>query len=177
MSAQRKAIRHAMRDMLLGATDAGQRVYTNRGVRLDESLFPAIVIMNAGESIEEHAIAPLIYKREAEISVEVHVQPGSTADDLLDDLAEQVEAVFWPDETLGGTTEELRLLRVSETAVEGEARQDIAALALVYRATYFSEQPEAQGLNDLKTVHVEHETGQGDNEVSEAEDLITLPTD
>ncbi|MCP3916148.1 MAG: hypothetical protein GY711_11380 [bacterium] len=177
MSAQRKAIRHAMKAMLIAAgTAAGERVFTNRGHALNEQQLPAIVIVNGGEQIEEHTKAPLEYEREAEIRVEIYVRREDTADDDLDDLADEVEQAIFFDESVECTVEKVRLTGVSETVVEADANVDTAAIALTYTATYFTAQPDAEGLFDLEHVHAEYETGGGDNEVPEAVDDIAIPT-
>jgi len=103
MGERLKAIRTALRDALLNRTNAGDRVSTNRADPHWQDQLPAIVIYTGSESVERDQAAPPAYRRVARVIVEMaveHSEVGPGPDDLVDDLAEQVEQVFFEDPEL-----------------------------------------------------------------------------
>jgi len=174
MTAQRKAIRQAMQAAIVAAsTAAGGRVFTNRSIAYDRGELPLVNVLNAGESVEEHGSGvPLEYERDAEINVVLSVEETATADDELDDLAGEVEQALLADETLGGTTDRLRISRVGETQIGSSGDVNFGFLVLGFTARYHSviDTPDPA---ELQSVHVEYETGP-DNDTPEAVDDIDL---
>lgn len=97
MSVERKAIRAAMRDQLLGATRAGNSVDTNRAVPHRKSQLPALSIYTRSEQAEkfEHHGS---HMRTVRVAVELFTQEpnGVLIDDELDDFCEEVESrILW----------------------------------------------------------------------------------
>ena len=108
MTTRRKDIRHAVRD-LLGTADAdgnyptnvGEHVYATRMVPVDLERQDVIAVYTFDDQIDdEHGWEPdQSNRRLLTLAIEI-ITGGEDADDRLDDLTEQVEAVLAKDPQL-----------------------------------------------------------------------------
>lgn len=99
MAHKRKQIRDAVVQALkTGPTDAGQDVFADRLKSLKSIEYPSIVVFNRSESAEVDTDGTRTYLRKLQCVVEACTRPSleqdGSADDDLEDLAEQIELVF-----------------------------------------------------------------------------------
>lgn len=202
MSVRRKAIRKGIQTILKGKTDAGANVFSNLASATWCEDIPLIVVYARQEEIEQLNVSPREYRRALEISIEIIAQgpedpnasEGKFLEDILDDIAEQVETELGRDETVGqldrlegndcALVDELILNNV-EFEYRGEGKKPSGSVKLIYNAMYTEKRPasvdqqaEAYGIADFKTAHAEwkvgHDDDAPDNNV-EAEDTVTIP--
>lgn len=108
MTVERKAIRCRVKAALLGRTRAGQNVRTNRVEPIiperdlsAAEVFASLLVYTLAENPTVHTDSPRTYERPLELAVEVFVWQGpeldaEAAEDLIDELADQVECVVEP---------------------------------------------------------------------------------
>jgi hypothetical protein len=128
-------IRTAVYGLLLNTTGAGQRVYKTKTLPYQErylAVFPAIAIYSTnsrpdpvegrlcGLSVQTHSVA-----------VELFVQQNDGADDALDDLAAEVEALIMDDQTLGGIAVSGRL-DSTESKLYAESERLLTSCAMYF---------------------------------------------
>lgn len=198
MSARRKAIRKGMQKVLLDKTDAGGKIYTNLSSAIWDSDLPQVIIYPRSEEVTELNVAPREYKRTLQMAVEVvasgpegsHPDDGKPVEDVLDDIADQVERELNRDERLGiftytdGDGNEKSEALVDELILSSvefefdEGKDSIGSARLVYSATYYEFRPQSlveQGItNDFTgadtTWNVDKREG------DEASDTVNVPT-
>jgi len=146
MSHGRKIIRHAIRDLLIGKTAAGTRVYTNRRTALWDNALPAIVIFTSSQDDELFNVSPRDLKRSVQIGIELVTAAEGVIplDDVMDDLSEQVERILFNnpmlrrhiDDADGAVAEPLLPLR-TETDTNYEGIKPIGGMRLNWEAIYY----------------------------------------
>lgn len=155
----RAEIRAKVYELLLGQTTCGDAVYKNRArpfIQAEgwQNELPALVIYTNDESVALYNEAPREYARTSNIIVEIHAAADEQTDDLLDNIAEQVEVLisrfnweaFNVDFGLGSTR--MQLIDAGAQVVNG-------ALAVTFEMTYYSPLPDAgkaDSLDDLLRV-------------------------
>lgn len=197
MSLKRIQIRKAVQSVLLGKTRAESRVYSNLSSVYWQEEFPAIGIFTRGEAVAVLNTAPREYQRTIELVVEILAsgsetpESGELAEDVADQIAEQVELELNRDETFGeienavGKREALvdsLELQTVEFDFQGEGVKPLAACRLVYSLKYTQFRPgslaEQEGVGNLETINakwkVGHDSAAPDN-VVELEDNVSLP--
>lgn len=199
MTTRRKEIRKAIQALLIDKTDAGANVFSNLSSSLWSEDLPQIAIYTRSENIEAMNVAPREYKRYVEIAIEIVAEgpedpnsdDGKYLEDILDDIAEQVETEMNRDETIGTYTDafgnscvlvdELILNNV-EFEFRGEGSKPTGSARLIFNALYHDYRPadqSQQGINDnLETVVADWKVGHNDSEpddVIEASDEIDIP--
>lgn len=176
MAHPRKIIREAVKALLLNQTDAADRVYSNRSRPQNVNKLPAIGIYNVGDSAEVFDESPRRYRRRFNIAVDCYVKysGGEEVDDILDDLADQVEKAVFADTTAGGTVDDIRLGETSDVMVSVQ-REQTAMLTITWQATLYQDAPEADAdlLDDMTATHVDWDIPDGDP--VDADDNIDLP--
>lgn len=105
MTVRRMEVRHAVRDRLIDATAAGDRVYVTRKRSVWSSKLPALAVYTTEETEPElvSASEPLIWRRELVVAVDVLVdESDGIPDDQVDLICQQVEqAIFGGERLLG----------------------------------------------------------------------------
>jgi hypothetical protein len=175
----RTQIRQTIASMLDGATSAGSEVYTNRTRRFRVENLPALVIYDVGEQVQLYNESPREYRRQMQLAVDLYVEDaspesGQPIDEILDDLADEVEQKLYNDTTAQDNLDDLRLQEVSDVMVSDDQRQQLGMVTLTWQATYYQEAPEieASTLNDLQSTHTDWQIDE-DDEI-EAEDNVSL---
>ena len=194
MPHQRLVIRHAVRDRLLGATAAEDRVFTTRLVPYRRTKLPAIAVYTRAEPVdpESRNTAPRELTRNLQLVIEVAVAEGSSVrgvpvavdqlDDALDGLAVEVERVMDADPWLGGAAGDSLLTSTDVDVivdVDGRAlEQPIGLVTLTYAITYRTQAPDPADvpLDDFKRATIRHDLSGIVSPKNVAEDDITLPT-
>lgn len=98
----RETVRDAFVTALTGLTTTGARVYPSRVYPSGDIHLPGLSIYTQEESLDEDTeVMGTKQFRNLEVVVEARVKLASGADDQLDDIAAEVEAALFADETLG----------------------------------------------------------------------------
>ncbi len=207
MSVRRKEIRKGVQAILKAAnSDAGLangvglKIFSNLSTAVWSEDLPQVAIFSRNEVVEEYAKAPREYKRNLELAIEImaaapedpNAADGTFLEDLLDDIAEEIETELNRDETVGELAklfgnscklvDELLLTNV-EFEYSGEGSKPTGSCRLIYNVVYHEFRPaliDQQGItDDLEEVNVEWFVGH-DNDapdsVIEATDEIAIPT-
>lgn len=190
MAHRRKAIRTAVIKALKNKTLAGENVFTNQSTPQWDKDLPAILVYSESETATEQNVAPRELKRVLELRIECIARGNDTenadddkpsVEDILDDLAEQVECELSRDDSLDCTASDI-ILTGTEFQFEGEGAFPIGSARLRYEVTYYQHVPDTRakqaGIEDAKTIeadwHVGHD-GAPDLTNIEAEDTVELP--
>lgn len=145
----RQKIRHAVRDLLRGTdgarpTTAGRKVYASRVVPIMPSHFPALLVYTTTD--KRDASAPYeangIVRHLLTVNVEV-AAGGEDADDQVDALCAEVEAVLATDANLGGAVESLTWQQ-TEIDLAGDGDQPVVAARMELEAVYYTAPPEEE---------------------------------
>lgn len=138
MAHQRKIIRHAIVALLTDATSAAGRVEATRVDPNKKGQLPAIGVYSSSEDSEANGTEPRELAREVKIQIAGWVAEGAEkADDLMDDLAEQIESAMDADRYLGGAAAESVLVSTS-TEVSGEGDPKVGVIVMTYSVTYYT---------------------------------------
>ena len=189
----RKLIRKKLVEILKNSTDAGVNVFPNATIppwhsELSES--PVILVYVRSESASEYAVAPRELEREIDMAIEIVATgpeenlevetPGKekSLEDILDDIAEQVENAIDSDDSLQGTADN-SILKNSELEFDSSGGSPIGSCRLTYGVTYYTHAPRdtsKQNANDdFETNKVDYNISDDDN-TREATDTVDIPT-
>ncbi len=186
---KRKLIRKQVVSLLKNKTDVGKRVFPNASIPIWEKELPVILIFPRSEPATEYAQAPKELNRDLDLAVEI-VAKGPEVDedgneprgqkslqDILDDIAEQVEDLMSPDTSLGGTADESSLTN-TEFEFESIGGVPIGSARLTFEITYKTFYPrnvDKQGsIEDFKKSEIEYNIG-ADPLTREAKDSLDIP--
>lgn len=199
MASRRKIIRKRLVSILKNQTDAGERVFSNASVPSWIEELPVILVYPRTEDAEKFNQAPLEFRRDINMLIEVQVkgteQPfdtqkgdGLTAEDALDDIIEQIECAIFKDDSLGcddqnrAIADEV-LISSTEFEFESDGAQTIGGARLNLVVTYYEHAPESvdkqAGLGKFSKVHADWHVGHDDDDPDltnkEAEDDVVIP--
>jgi hypothetical protein len=165
---QRKVIRDAVVAALTGTTDAGTRVKATR-VEPNRALgLPALAIYTSSEEIDPDSVATAPRKLLRHLTLKVTGWVVDTAaapaDDAMDALAEEIEAVMELDRYFGGAAEGAgSVLSSTETGVLDDGDPLIGVVTLTYQIDYYFVPEAPTLLNDYlrtgTTMQIEGTTG------------------
>jgi hypothetical protein len=141
MSHKRTDIRNALKTILLGtapsyATDAEDRVYTNRTYNVQKSKLPAIIIHDETEIAIYLDMRTARLNRKVTMNVTALVTASSDYDTELDDLCKQVEDTINSNRFLNGTCIGTLLQKTDFLFEAGE--KTIGQATLTYEIQYIS---------------------------------------
>lgn len=103
----RKEIRKRVAAVLQNATSAADRVHQSRMIKIKPETLPCILVYTNKEDCEVYDTAPKSYKKTLSLDIEIVAEGNALLDDTLDDICNQVEAVFNEDQHLGAPGAEL----------------------------------------------------------------------
>jgi len=187
----RKAIRDQVVKILKNKTAVGPRVFPNSTVPTWEKELPVILIFPTSEPASKFSAAPRELERTLTLAVEI-VASGPEVDeegnpppagvksleDILDEIAEQVECEMSRDTSLADTADDSVLVN-SEFEFEGIGGVPIGSARLSFEISYLTHYPRSidkqGGGTDFKTSKVEYHTGRVDDDSREAEDTVVIP--
>jgi len=178
---ERKAIRYALVRILQGKTDVEQRVYANRPTPLWTQELPCICVYTSREPVSS-VTRPTIYGRDLEVVIEIVCTPDKMMDDVLDDIAEQVEQVLGDNEFITDEdgqvydfVERLDLVN-TDIAISTDGKDYVGSCRLTVTIPYkagMGEPSESDSVDDFKIADVKHALS-GSLEGAEAEDFVEV---
>jgi len=188
----RKLIRKKIVSILKNKTLAGARVFPNHSVPPAVEELPVILVYPRSEQNEKYAESPREYTRELDVSIEIiaagpevdeegNEPAGKTSlEDLLDDIAEQVECEMAKDETLGCEADD-SMIRNIEFQFEGSGGEPIGSCRMTYQVEYNVMSPESveKQLGELDTfegANTQYDLVESEPNTIEAEDTIDVQT-
>lgn len=133
----RRQIREALQALLAGLPATGDRVMAGRSRPLPAAHDPTLLIYARDERSQiASGGSPAIHDRELDLFVDGRVSVKLLPpDDLLDDIARDVEARIGDGQTLSGLVRELTLVRTAITSwAEGERQE--GSVRMQFRALY-----------------------------------------
>jgi hypothetical protein len=152
----RREIKERIQSLLVGRTDAAERVYRNRTLPLsdheDAPGLPAISVLMFEEDVSPRGEVDWTQVRRSpkvRIACVVKGETEDLAGDLLDELTNQVEMVLQADDTLGGLVESVSLSKV-EIVHDEAADSLIQGGILTYGVTYLASDTSTIALDDLE---------------------------
>lgn len=176
----RAAIREAVVALLRGTTLACDRVFANREKPIDATTpLPVLLIYTPDEKrgeIQNEAGGPKLISRVLTLEVQVLSQAHGPFQDLIDDVALQVENAIGSDPTLGGLADDITYLDTSLHPVEEMGRALIGA-AIHYEVEYTTDESPAEDLElqGLDLIHAKWDIKPPvDTGESEPTDVIDL---
>ncbi|PIR25610.1 MAG: hypothetical protein COX62_04645 [Deltaproteobacteria bacterium CG_4_10_14_0_2_um_filter_43_8] len=184
---QRQLIREAIVNTLLNNTDAGVNVLSNQAsAHWDDGLnLPAINVTIKSEPVEEFDRAPLSFKRDLFVNIEIvaGANDEKTLTDSLDTIADQVESLLFVDETLNDTCDRILLVNIDMDFREDGARK-LGSTKITLICQYVTDLPKVQdnqiqhgNITDLAGVNIDYDIGHHDSDPDgniDAEDEINL---
>lgn len=173
MAHQRKVIREAVKTMLDGNVTYGGNpvtVYQSRVVPYFNVELPALAIYFLNETADDRESAPREYKRYMELVVQIVVAEikDVITDDIIDDIAYQIEQIFFKDSWLLDTCCD-SLYKSTNITFKENGDRIFTAAALVFEIEYDTYAPDTQPLDDLLTENTRTDT-QGQTEQDAAAD-------
>ncbi len=137
----RTQIRYAAVAILTGLTTTADRVHVNRLRAIAAEACPAIVVLMGDEpefQLRDYG-RTIAQDRKFQLRIKL-TAAGDTADDVLDQMAAEVEAAFMASEsafTLGGLVKRgVFLAEISEPEIEDETTPRVASMVMTYRGQY-----------------------------------------
>ncbi|PCJ29610.1 MAG: hypothetical protein COA94_01020 [Rickettsiales bacterium] len=132
----RTNIRRAFIDLLIGATDAGARIYDSRIYTLEKRSLPEIIVFSDHEEIITDTISwPRSQERSLRVSVECYVKSGNEVSSAVDNISAQVESLILASSNLGGICKDCRL-EATDISLNNDGEQPVALASLVFAVLY-----------------------------------------
>jgi len=137
----RQRIREAVKDRLLAAdTMAGTNVFTSRARPVLEILQRQQMVLSIYTGDESSTSSPDGYNlvRTLTVSIEGMAGGGDDLDDVLDNLAEQVEAAINEDDTLCTLLTEPMEMQTTTSEITARGNQQVGAFRMDFEAEYIT---------------------------------------
>lgn len=134
-------IRRAIKDLLVaGGTDAGSSVFSGRVDPVFEADLPAILIYSTEEALtREDLVTVGLRPRTVQVVIKGVVKANAGAEegfqDLLDNLAEQIESIIDANPLLNQTAENVWFDR-TDFSLSGEGENLLGIVNLTYSISY-----------------------------------------
>lgn len=156
MAHERKLIRKAVIAQLVAAgTSAGARVHSSRMSPVDDQQLPAINVFVEDEEVTNGESAPREIKRVCSIAIMAWARAAADLDDVLDDLAEEIETAMDGDRyftsTAGGS-----VLASTEVGLKTDGNRPMGVIQLTYSVTYFTQPRLTAPTDDLDVVDTQY---------------------
>jgi len=137
MAHLRQQIRDRITTTLTGLATTGSNVYQTHVYPLAESKLPGIAIYTNSHDIEPLTIdPPRTLRNMLDVVIEIYAK-GSSSDDTLDTICEEVELALYNDLELNGLAQDSYQVSM-EVSQSGDGDQPVTLGRMVYRVTYTS---------------------------------------
>lgn len=131
----RRQIRDALVTRLTNLATTGTRVSKSRVFPLGDDLLPGLCIYSNQESSEDASVGlPRLQRRKLELFIEGYAKDANQVDDVLDQIAKEVESAIGAEPTLGGIMTELHLTETRLDMVDGD--KNVGCIRLTYEGSY-----------------------------------------
>lgn len=179
MAHPRKLIRHAVVALLIAAnTAAGSRVLGTRVEPHKKTKLPALSVYTLNDPVDEDDSTETeeAHELELEIAGWVAHTDAVPADDAMDDIAEQIEAVMAANPYLNGKASEVRFVGTVTSVVEEDGRSDplVGIVVLTYAVTYRTDLTALSALEDFLRVSADHQIVGGVSDTAPTSDEFTV---
>lgn len=140
MSHARKQIRDAVANLVSGLTTTGARVFPSRVYSLDETELPSLSIFMIDVSQDEVITritvgTPPRFHRQCPLIIEGYAVMDDAVDDVLDQIAAEVETAMAAPLIVGSRTVPAQLQTTSKELI-GDNEGQIGIVRLVYSVSY-----------------------------------------
>lgn len=136
MTHARTQIRTAVKALLQNLPTTADRVFVGRTRALEEAHEPTLLIYTPRETSARDAMGrPPILARPVALFIEGRVLAAEPPDDLLDQIALEVETAIAADLTLFGLARNLQMVG-TETDIQAPGKNHLGAIRIEYRITY-----------------------------------------
>lgn len=131
----RQQLRTALVTRVTGLTTTGPRVFASRMFPMAADSMPGLIVYTNDESSDDGSLGiPRLQHRTVSLSIEGYAKAANGLDDLLDQIAKEVETAISADPLLGGKA---RDCAIADTAFDlGAADQNIGVIRMRYVAKY-----------------------------------------
>jgi hypothetical protein len=128
-----------VKTLLTGLNTTASRVYESRVYPLGSANLPGLLIFTKSEESEPVTIGSgtRTMLRNLSLVVEGYVKATSNFDDVVDNIAQEVETVLANNLTLSGKAKDL-YLESTEINFDGEGDQPVAVISMNYRIQYMT---------------------------------------
>ena len=132
----RKIIREAFVAAVIGLSTTGSKVYESRFYPMDAAALPGIIVYTKAEASENLTISrPVKMARQLDVAVEIYTKTVVNADDMIDQIALEIEQAVYTNSTLQGLAKDIRLTE-TDIKLMGEGEKPIAVATLTYSTLY-----------------------------------------
>lgn len=138
MAHARTQIRKAIKDLLLPVAVFQAHIFTSRFSNLQLSELPSANIFCLVESATPADIHNAEIDRVLQVGISIKTAVTDDIDDVLDELAEQVELVIDANTTLGGIVKSLSLVR-TQIQTNEDGAEPVGEALLQYQVNYGTE--------------------------------------
>src|SRR5262249_8060575 len=133
----RKQIRDKVVSLLIGKTDASSNVFPSRVRPIEEPILPTIQVYANSETSEIWQEAPREYERKLSLSVQITAKADDSLEDVLDQIALQVEDALRQDHTLGESCRDV-VLTGTELTLNQNGNTLIGSCVITYDILYYT---------------------------------------
>lgn len=139
----REVLRDAVAALVTGLTTTGARVYQSRVYPLESTELPCLLVYLGDEAIEYLTMDnPRMQERRLDIIIEGHAVANADIDEVLDDMAEQIETAIGAAPVLYNTAG-VMLTSVTHDS-NGSGNQPAGIVRLTYMALYCTDEANPQ---------------------------------
>jgi hypothetical protein len=163
--------------LIAGATQAGSRVFSSRSEPITDEEKPALVVWTRRENARELGSAPLEYEEEVVTTIELFMKASASddpIDDQVDDFAQEIKDVLFPNPTLNGKADRGRY-RSTDYDQDPDGERITGAAVMAWSYFYHEDAIEDAAPSDLSAVHLEIETDDSENVDPEIKDDFAAP--
>ncbi len=177
MTHPRKEIRDKIVSLLVGKTDASSNIFPSRVHPVEEQTLPSIQVYANSEGSEIWQEAPREYERKLSLSIQITAKADDALEDVLDQIAIQVEDVLRQDHTLGELCRDV-ILTGTELTLNQNGDNLIGSCNVTYDVLYYTlavaDMIPENGYNDLNTMDIKYRQPTTPQGQDDAEDLLDL---
>jgi len=139
----RQAIRERIAELCTGLDTTGSNVFQSQYYALNVTSLPCVVVWTTDEASEPLNVARQM-QRTLDVVVQGEVKQSENADDVLDDIAAEVEAAINADPKLDGLANRI-FLRETSIAQSTEGEDRVGTVRMVWQVEYMTtaDNPEA----------------------------------
>lgn len=152
---KRNEIKNAFKEILLGKTSVGDKVFLNRALRTTDEDLPCVIIYTGQESLTKINEQPRQYLRNLNVIVEIqeYERHLKVIDDQLENLTKEVEKEILLSNKLTEIANDFDLIDVDFLVERGENERIYGAVRLSFNVEYYTDNTQVTeaNLNEVYT--------------------------